>query len=33
VPSHVTDNGIAELAPPSSIVLFDSKGKLLFRTP
>jgi len=33
VPSHVYDNGIAELAPPSSIVLFDSKGKLLFRTP
>ncbi len=33
VPSHVFDNGTAELAPPSSIVLFDSKGKLLFRTP
>jgi hypothetical protein len=33
VPSHVNDNGIAEVAPPSSIVLFDSKGKLLFRTP
>ena len=33
VPSHVYDNGIAELAPPSSIVFFDSKGKLLFRTP
>jgi len=33
VPSHVNDNGVAELAPPSSIVLFDSKGKLLFRTP
>ena len=33
VPSHVNNNGIAELAPPSSIVLFDSKGKLLFRTP
>ena len=33
VPSHVTDNGIAEVAPPSSIVLFDSRGKLLFRTP
>jgi len=33
VPSHVNDNGIAELAPPSSIVFFDSKGKLLFRTP
>jgi hypothetical protein len=33
VPSHVNDNGIAEVAPPSSIVLFDSKGKLLSRTP
>jgi hypothetical protein len=33
VPSHVNDNGIAEVVPPSSIVLFDSKGKLLFRTP
>ena len=33
VPSHVNYNGIAELAPSSSIVLFDSKGKLLFRTP
>jgi hypothetical protein len=33
VPSHVNDNGIAELAPPSSIVFFDTKGKLLFRTP
>ena len=33
VPSHVNDNGIAEPAPPSSIVFFDSKGKLLFRTP
>ena len=33
VGSHVNDNGIAELAPPSSIVLFDGKGKLLFRTP
>ena len=33
VPSHVYDNGIVELAPPSSIVFFDSKGKLLFRTP
>ncbi len=32
VPSHVNDNGIAELAPPSSIVLFDRQGKLLFRT-
>ena len=33
VPSHVNDNGVAELAPPSSVVLFDSKGKLLFRAP
>jgi len=33
VPSHVYDNGIAEVAPSSSIVLFDSKGKLLSRTP
>ena len=33
VPSHVNDNGIAEKAPPSSIVLFDRSGKLLFRTP
>lgn len=33
VPSHVNDNGIAEVAPPSSIVLFDRQGKLLFRTP
>jgi hypothetical protein len=33
VGSHVNDNGVAELAPPSSIVLFDGKGKLLFRTP
>jgi len=33
VGSHVNDNGIAEMAPPSSIVLFDGKGKLLFRTP
>ncbi len=33
VPSHVFDNGIAELAPPSSVVFFDSKGRLLFRTP
>jgi hypothetical protein len=33
VPSHVNDNGVAEMAPPSSIVFFDGKGKLLFRTP
>jgi hypothetical protein len=32
VPSHVNDNGIAELAPASSIVFFDSKG-MLSRTP
>jgi hypothetical protein len=33
VPSHVNENGIAEKAPPSSMVLFDKSGKLLFRTP
>ena len=33
VPSHVNDNGIAEKAPPSSVVLFDKSGKLLFRQP
>jgi hypothetical protein len=33
VGSHVNDNGIAEIAPASSLVLFDGKGKLLFRTP
>jgi hypothetical protein len=33
VGSHVNDNGIAEIAPSSSLVLFDGKGKLLFRTP
>jgi hypothetical protein len=33
VPSHVNDNGVAEKAPASSIVLFDRTGKLLFRTP
>ena len=33
VPSHVNDNGIAEKAPPSSVVLFDKGGKLLFRQP
>lgn len=33
VGSHVNDKGIAEIAPPSSIVLFDGSGKLLFRTP
>lgn len=33
VGSHVNDNGIAEKAPASSIVMFDRMGKLLFRTP
>ncbi len=33
VGSHVADNGIAEKAPPSSIVMFDSLGKFLWRTP
>ncbi len=33
VGSHVNDNGVAERAPSSSIVLFDRAGKLLFRTP
>jgi hypothetical protein len=33
VASHVHDNGIAERAPASSIVMFDRAGKLLFRTP
>ena len=33
VGSHVNDNGIAEIAPPSSIVLFDKAGKLLWRQP
>ena len=33
VGSHVNDNGIAEKAPASSIVMFDRGGKLLFRTP
>ena len=33
VPSHVNDNGIAEKAPASSVVLFDKGGKLLFRQP
>jgi len=33
VPSHVNQNGIMEKAPPSSIVLFDRVGKMLFRTP
>ncbi len=33
VGSHVNENGIAEKAPPSSIVLFDKGGKLLWRQP
>ena len=33
VGSHVNENGIAEMAPPSSIVLFDKAGKLLWRQP
>jgi hypothetical protein len=33
VGSHVNENGIAEKAPPSSIVLFDKAGKLLWRQP
>ena len=33
VPSHVNENGIAERAPASSLVLFDKNGKLLYREP
>src|SRR5215471_21361143 len=33
VGSHVNENGVAERAPPSSIVLFDKAGKLLWREP
>jgi hypothetical protein len=33
VASHVNENGIAEKGPPSSIVLFDKAGKLLWRQP
>jgi hypothetical protein len=33
VGSHVNENGIAEKSPPSSIVLFDKAGKLLWREP
>jgi hypothetical protein len=33
VGSHVNENGIAEKAPPSSIVMFDKNGKLLWRQP
>jgi hypothetical protein len=33
VGSHVNENGIAEMSPPSSIVLFDKAGRLLWRQP
>jgi hypothetical protein len=33
VGSHVNENGIAEKSPPSSIVLFDKSGKLVWRQP
>jgi len=33
VGSHVNENGIAEKAPASSIVLLDKAGKLLWRQP
>jgi hypothetical protein len=33
VGSHVNENGVAEKAPASSIVLFDKAGKLLWRQP
>ena len=33
VASHVNENGIAERAPASSIVLLDRAGKLLWREP
>jgi len=33
VASHVNENGIAERAPASSLVLFDKMGKLLWREP
>ena len=33
VGSHVNENGIAEKSAPSSIVLFDKAGKLLWREP
>lgn len=33
VGSHVNENGIAEKAPASSIVLMDRAGKLLWRQP
>jgi hypothetical protein len=31
--SRISDNGIVERAPPSSIILFDRAGRLLHRTP
>ena len=33
VSSHIVNAGIVERNPPSSIVLFDKEGKLLWRTP
>ena len=33
VSSHVTENGIVERTPASSLVLFDRTGKVLWRTP
>lgn len=33
VGSHVNEKGIAEKSPPSSIVLFDKAGKLIWRQP
>ena len=33
VGSHVNENGIAEKAPASSIIIFDKAGKLLWREP
>ena len=33
VGSHVNENGVAEKAPPSSIILFDKAGKVLWREP
>ena len=33
VPSHVNENGIAERAPASSLVLFGQDGKSLFKVP
>ena|SRR5881397_1648136 len=33
VSSHVTDNGVVERTPASSLVLFDKSGKVIARTP